>query len=47
MMVAAGMFLSVEMFAQQKLTGKVVALPAREDIDLTIAEHLIIELYSK
>ncbi len=29
------------------LTGKVVALPAREDIDLDIKEHLIVELYSK
>ena len=34
-------------FDPAKLTGKVVALPARDDIDLTIAEHLIIELYSK
>ncbi len=34
-------------FDSSKLEGKVVALPAREDIDLTIAEHLIIELYSK
>ena len=34
-------------FDSSKLTGKVVALPARDDIDLTIAEHLIIELYSK
>ena len=34
-------------FEPAKLTGKVVALPARDDIDLTIAEHLIIELYSK
>ena len=34
-------------FDSAKLEGKVVALPAREDIDLTIAEHLIIELYSK
>ena len=34
-------------FDSAKLVGKVVALPAREDIDLTIAEHLIIELYSK
>ena len=34
-------------FDSAKLTGKVVALPTREDIDLTIAEHLIIELYSK
>ncbi|MFR8333400.1 MAG: 30S ribosomal protein S4 [Oscillospiraceae bacterium] len=29
------------------LTGKVVALPAKEDIDFEIAEHLIVELYSK
>ncbi len=29
------------------LTAKVVALPAREDIDLPIEEHLIVELYSK
>jgi ribosomal protein S4, bacterial/organelle type len=29
------------------LTGRVVAQPAREDIDLTIEEHLIVELYSK
>ena len=28
-------------------TGKVVAVPAREDIDLPIEEHLIVELYSK
>ncbi|MBQ8451215.1 MAG: 30S ribosomal protein S4 [Clostridia bacterium] len=34
-------------FDSSKLTGKVVALPARDDIDLTISEHLIIELYSK
>ena len=29
------------------LTGRVIALPAREDIDLTIEEHLIVEYYSK
>ena len=29
------------------LTGKVLALPARDDIDFEIAEHLIVELYSK
>ena len=29
------------------LQGKVVALPARDDIDFEIAEHLIVELYSK
>lgn len=27
--------------------GKVVALPAREDVDLPVEEHLIVELYSK
>ena len=31
----------------EKLTGKVVALPARDDIDLTIEEHLIVEYYSR
>ena len=31
----------------ENLTGKVTALPERDDIDLTIREHLIIELYSK
>ncbi len=34
-------------FEPAKLTGKVIALPARDDIDLTIQEHLIIERYSK
>lgn len=34
-------------FNPQTLTGKVVALPTREDIDLGIKEHLIIELYSR
>ena len=29
------------------LTGKVVALPARDDIDFEIAENLIVELYSR
>lgn len=29
------------------LVGRVVAVPAREDIDLTIEEHLIVEHYSK
>lgn len=29
------------------LTGKVISLPSREDIDLPIREHLIVELYSK
>ena len=31
----------------EKLEGKVVAMPRREDIDTPIAEHLIVELYSK
>lgn len=34
-------------FNSETLTGKVVSLPAREDIDLPIREHLIVELYSK
>ena len=29
------------------LSGKVVRLAAREDIDIPVAEHLIVELYSK
>ena len=29
------------------LQGKVLALPARDDIDFEIEEHLIVELYSK
>ena len=29
------------------LSGKVLALPARDDIEFEIAEHLIVELYSK
>ena len=34
-------------FDNATLTGTVVALPTREDIDLDIQEHLIVELYSK
>lgn len=30
-----------------KLEGKIVAMPTREDIDTPVAEHLIVELYSK
>lgn len=30
-----------------KLEGRVLALPARGDIDTPVAEHLIVELYSK
>ena len=29
------------------ITAKVLAVPAREDIDLPVEEHLIVELYSK
>lgn len=32
---------------QEKLEGKVIALPKREDIDSQIAEQMIVELYSK
>jgi len=31
----------------ENLEGKVVALPAREDIDMELQEHLIVELYSR
>ncbi|MBQ7466565.1 MAG: 30S ribosomal protein S4 [Clostridia bacterium] len=34
-------------FDTEKLSGIVKALPARDDIDLNIEEHLIVELYSK
>lgn len=32
---------------QENLTGKVIALPDREDVDLEIQEQLIVEFYSK
>ncbi len=31
----------------ENLKGKVVAMPQRDDIDYDVAEHLIVELYSK
>ena len=31
----------------EKLEGKVLRLPERSDIDLTISEHLIVEIYSR
>ncbi len=34
-------------FDNESLTGKVLELPTREDIDPSIEEHLIVELYSK
>ena len=34
-------------FNTETLTGKILALPKREDIDMNISEHLIIELYSR
>ena len=34
-------------FNAENLTGRVASLPSREDIDLPIREHLIVELYSK
>ena len=33
--------------ANDAFEGKVVAMPARDDIDYEVAEHLIVELYSK
>ncbi len=34
-------------FDASNMVGKVVAVPTREDIDLPVEEHLIVELYSK
>lgn len=34
-------------FSTDSLTGKVLALPERDDIDLGIQEHLIVEFYSR
>ena len=34
-------------FNTEKLTGKINAMPQRDDIDLNIREHMIVELYSK
>lgn len=34
-------------FTPEKLEGKIIALPARDDVDSQIAEHMIVELYSK
>ncbi len=33
--------------AADSLEGKIVAMPARDDIDYEVSEHLIVELYSK
>ena len=33
--------------AKDSFEGKIVAMPARDDIDYEVAEHLIVELYSK
>ena len=30
-----------------KMQGKVIRLASREDVDLPVEEHLIVELYSK
>ena len=32
---------------EKNLSGKIVRLPAREEIDVPVEEHLIVELYSK
>lgn len=34
-------------FDPSTLSGKILEMPEREDIDMTIAEHMIVELYSK
>ena len=37
----------VALVDKEKLTAKVIRIPARADVDLEVAENLIIELYSK
>lgn len=32
---------------KEKMVGKIIALPTRDQIDLDVEEHLIVELYSK
>ena len=34
-------------YDMDNFTGKIIQLPAREDVDLDVQEHLIVELYSK
>lgn len=34
-------------FNPATLSGSIITLPTREDIDMSIAEHMIVELYSK
>ena len=34
-------------YDKHNMTAKIVAVPARDDIDMPIEEHLIVELYSK
>lgn len=33
--------------SENSLSGKVIAMPEREDVDFPVEEHLIVELYSK
>ena len=44
MSITVPSWMSVEV---EKLEGKVVTVPTRADIDTPVAEHLIVELYSK
>ena len=44
MSISAPVWISIDV---DKLEGKVLAMPRREDIDTPVAEHLIVELYSK
>ncbi len=34
-------------FDRDSMTGRIVSAPAREDVDLEVKEHMIVELYSK
>ena len=42
-----GMIAALKGISFEVNEGKVIALPVRDDIDYEVAEHLIVELYSK
>lgn len=44
MMITTPKWITIDI---EKLEGKVIAMPTREDVDLPVEEHRIVELYSK
>ena len=39
--------MGIDLVDVDKLEGKVISIPLRDEIDTPVAEHLIVELYSK